>query len=640
MHPLNSPPVGDKPRLSHPLRWFPEFWEFGNRQFRSQGRLLGASLLVGIVAGLGAIVFAAACQGVVFLALHLAAGYEGGAAAGEAKMPWLPTIDHILSPGLLIILPLIGGLLSGSIVYWFAPEAKGHGTDAAIGAYHHRQGQIRARVPLVKLIASAITIGTGGSGGREGPIAQIGAGFGSLLGRLLRMSIQERRILLVAGVGAGVAAIFRAPLAGALFAAEVLYRSPEFEAEVVMPAGIASVISYCTYGLCFGWRALFDTVPVNFHDPRQLILYTGLAIMMAVLAMVYTRAFNTSEHLFGQWKFPNWLKPAVGAGLTGIIGVILYYTFGRNEHALSVLSFGYGILQDGMLESTALSAGVLIAVAVGKIATTSLTIGSGGSGGVFGPSMVIGGCAGGALGILFHQLWPQLVPHPACFMIVGMAGFFAAAAKTPFSTIIIVCEMTGGYQLLLPALWTCTVSFLLSDEQSLFSSQVEGRTRSPAHHGAFVRDVLAGLTVSQFVIRQDNEPTLVPEDPLQSVLHSLDRSSNKLLPVVSPDRRLVGVVTLDEVHLAAQSPTLPHWILAADLMRTEIEPLQLGDSLETAHENFVVYDVIALPVVDAEHRFIGLVRRSDIAFEYLRRLHGTSSPTGESGQASSNDDDL
>src|SRR5262249_24942114 len=185
---------------------------------------------------------------------------------GEVDFPWVPSLHSPFNPWLLLLVPAIGGLLSGLLVYHFAPEAEGHGTDAAIAAYHEHDGFIRPRVPLIKLVASARTIGCGGSGGREGPIAQIGAGFGSLLGGLLGFRPVERRILHAAGMGAGVSAIFRAPLAGTLFAAEIMYCSPEFEPEVILPTGLASVVSYCTFGVlayrlggtASPWRALFD----------------------------------------------------------------------------------------------------------------------------------------------------------------------------------------------------------------------------------------------------------------------------------------------------------------------------------------------------------------------------------------------
>ena len=239
---------------SHPLRWFPEFWELGRKRLRPQVRLLGLSLLVGFISGIGAIVFFGPVS-VFHYSLDSLAGYHPNHPGGEPPMFGETTTP--LRPWLLLVIPTVGGILSGFIVYTLAPEAEGHGTDAAIAAYHYHQGQIRPRVPLVKIVASALTLGTGGSGGREGPIAQIGAGFGSFLGTFLHLRPAERRILMAAGMGAGVAAIFRAPLAGALFAAEVLYRSPDFESEVIIPAALSSIIAYCTFGWAFGWEPLF-----------------------------------------------------------------------------------------------------------------------------------------------------------------------------------------------------------------------------------------------------------------------------------------------------------------------------------------------------------------------------------------------
>ena len=394
-----------RPNHSHPLRWLPEFLLLTRKRSSLQIRLLGSSALVGVVAGLGAVVFSVACQVVVRYSLDGIAGYRSDGPAGEARVAWLPESIQPFRPWLIPLSAGIGGLVSGLLVFKFAPEAEGHGTDSVIAAYHFHHGDIRARVPLIKLIASAITIGTGGSGGREGPIAQIGAGFGSVYACLLRFSPTERRILLAAGMGAGIAAIFRAPLAGALFASEVLYSSPEFEPEVIIPAGIASVIAYSTFGLFFGWGELFKTPPLEFNSAGQLVAYFVLAVLMALLAMIYTRTFYWFIYLFGQLRTSRWLKPAIGATLSGLVGVALFYVFGQNPHALSVLSFGYGILQAGFTDFDSLSASLLLAIALGKIVTTSLTIGSGGSGGVFGPSMVIGGCAGGAFGIaLNHSL--------------------------------------------------------------------------------------------------------------------------------------------------------------------------------------------------------------------------------------------
>jgi CIC family chloride channel protein len=282
-------------------------------------------------------------------------------------------------------------------------------------------------------------------------------------------------------------------------------------------------------------------------------------------------------------------------------------------------------------EGSLLLALMLLAIAVGKIVTTGLTIGSGGSGGVFGPSMVIGGCGGGALGILLHWLWPALVPHPASFVIVGMAGFFAAAAKTPFSTLVIVSEMTGNYNLLLPTLWVCALAFLLSDEQSIYSSQVESRSRSPAHQGDYVREVLTGLDVNQFVTPLEGSLILHPGDRLDKVIERLSSAPSGVLPVTDSEGHLLGVVSLEEVHQAAQSPNLRSIVIAADLMRSDVTPLRPGDRLDKALELFVENDLLALPVVDglSEQRVIGIAKRSDISTAYLRHVHGAVSQQGE-----------
>ena len=292
------------------------------------------------------------------------------------------------------------------------------------------------------------------------------------------------------------------------------------------------------------------------------------------------------------------------------------------------MSFGYGILQKSLKSEAGMTVLVLLGVTLGKILTTSLTIGSGGSGGVFGPSMVIGGCGGGALGILFHHWSSELVPHPASFMIVGMAGFFAAAAKTPFSTLLMVCELTGNYNLVVPALWVCTISFLLSDEQSLYQSQVEGRSYSPAHQGDYVRAVLAGNTVGQLLAVAPQTEPLKLGDHLATIIDRFDATARVVLPVVDSDGGLAGVIHLHELYWTANRCDAMTWILATDLMRS-VQPLTPDDSLERASELFVANDLPELPVVSKEDgkKFLGMVRRTEVARVYLRRVQGDAAVT-------------
>lgn len=603
--------------------WWPEFLVLGQRRVRSQMRILGLSIVVGIVAGLAATVFYVATEAASHFALDGLAGYRPEPApAGEIKFSWMRPTDTVFRPWLLVVIPTVGGLLAGLIIYTFAPEAEGHGTDSAIAAYHRKQGYMRPIVPIVKIIASALTIGSGGSGGREGPIAQIGAGFGSSLADMLKLRPAERRILLAAGMGAGIGAIFRAPVAGALFAAEVLYSSPEFEPEVILPAALSSVIAYSTFGAIFGWTPLFDTPDLAFGSPVQLVGYTLLALAMVPLAMLYTRTFYGITALFKQMPGPPHIRPAIGACLTGLLGVGLYFWFG-DQSVLGVLSFGYAAVQQVLVEPESMSISLLLALAVGKLLTTSLTIGSGGSGGVFGPSMVIGACAGGAIGLALRAYWPAIGADPASYAVVGMAGFFAAAAKTPFSTMIMVSEMTGGYLLLLPALWVCTVSFMLSDRRSIYSQQVESRTRSPAHQASFVRQILAGQTIAKLISTGEMR-VLEPGDSLAKVFQRFDDATIAMMPVVDENRRLLGVIDLEEVYLASQAPSLLPLVLAADLMHTDVTPVLAGESLENVYAAFVESGYQALPVVDnlEDRRVQGMVRRGEVASAYLRLLYG------------------
>jgi CIC family chloride channel protein len=424
-------------------------------------------------------------------------------------------------------------------------------------------------------------------------------------------------------MGAGIAAIFRAPLAGALFASEVLYRSPEFEPEVIMPAALSSVVSYTIFGLFFGWQPLFGQLNVAFSGPSELVGYAFLIPVVVVLAMLYTRTFYGLTALFRRIPITPKVRPAIGAFLTGVVGLLLFFSFGQNPDVLAVMAFGYGILQKAFTDPSGMAT-ILIAVAIGKLITTSLTIGSGGSGGVFGPSMVIGGCAGAAVGLGLHAISPWLAPQPAAFAIVGMAGFFAAAAKTPFSTLVIVGEMTGDYNLILPALFVCTLAFLLSDEQSLYQAQVESRSRSPAHQGSYIRDVLTGVRIDRFVPAGWTGPRLRPADPLAAVLTHFEDHGALVLPVLDEAGRLLGVIGPEELNVALQSAEAGPLIVAADLTRSGVTPLRSNDDLDRALELFVENDMLALPVIDGDRRVIGVVRRADVVGEYLKRVHAPS----------------
>jgi CIC family chloride channel protein len=582
---------------------------------------------VGIIAGLGAIVFQFLGQLVVHLTLAHFAGFAPREAAGEHGI-----FDHqhlgAFDPWHIVLIMSIGGFVSGWLVYTFAPEAEGHGTDAAIDAFHNKRGRIRGRIPVVKTLASAITLGTGGSGGREGPIAQIGAAFGSFLGEILQLSTRDRRILLAAGVGAGVGAVFRAPLAGALFAAEILYSESDLETDVIIPAATASIIGYSVYTLWLPESVrhlpLFGDKLQDYawSSPLELLPYAILALVMAFFAVVYVKVYYGTHRIFAKLPLPRVLRPALGAGLAGIVAVVLYEYCARDRRALAVMSTGYGTLQEALTQAADLGPWLLLGVGVIKILTTSLTISSGGSGGVFGPSMVIGGCIGSAVGLILQHVWPQLVQRPETFGLVGMAGFFAGCAHAPFSTIIMVSEITGSYGLLLPAMWVSTLTFVLCQPWKLYSKQVPNRLESPAHRGDFLVDVLEGLRVED-VFQRRSDIVLIPEaTSLQDIVHLLARTQQHYFPVVDTNQKIIGIFSGDDVRSYLYDQTL--WTLAnaRDVMNSHVISVTPQDDLNTAMRCFTTIALDELPVVDPRDRgtLLGTLRHQDAISAYNRRL--------------------
>ncbi|MFN8588180.1 MAG: chloride channel protein [Candidatus Eisenbacteria bacterium] len=599
--------------------------------FPSVARTVGLCALVGIVAGVGAIAFQYCCHAATRLMVDGLAGYRAVGPAGEERI-FDPSLA-LLRPWLLPVVGALGGLLTGLLVSSFAPEAAGHGTDDAIDAFHRRRGIIRGRVPLVKTIASAITLGSGGSGGREGPIAQIGAGFGSFLATRLGLEDRERRILLVAGVGAGVGSIFRAPLAGALFAGEVLYSDPDFEPDAIIPAAIASIIAYCVFSLRFGFGALFETPEFHFHSALELVPYTGLALVVALGAGLFVRLFYGLHDAFGRLRMPKPLKAAIGGALTGALGWAVFAWTGQRG-TLDVLAFGYGTLQDAMTGSVPLR--ILLLVAFGKMLTTGFSIGSGGSGGVFGPSMVIGGALGGAVGLLAQALLPGVVVQPGAYVPLGMAGFFAAAANTPISTLVMVSEMTGNYALILPSLWVCVLAYLVGRPWSLYRNQVANRLASPAFRGAAMGSVLRAIRVGEFV--RDRPLHVIPEQAAFSeVLHTCMTSSQHCFPVVDPNGRMSGIVRLGELRSLLDEDGADARLIAADLAHPPRGRIRLSDDLETALQLLMRLELEDLPVVadEDEHRALGILSRRDISVAYARGAQfgrsATTPPRASSG---------
>ncbi len=566
-------------------------------------------VLIGLIAGGGSIVFHYLCQLGFHFFLDYLAGYRPPPPHGET---------HLFSPTstpfrqwMLIIVPVLGGILSGWLVYIFAPEAEGHGTDAAIDSFHNKGGYIRGRIPIIKTIASALTLTSGGSGGREGPIAQIGAGFGSFLATKLKLSERDRRIMLAAGLAAGVGSIFRAPLAGALFAAEVLYREPEFESDVIIPAGISSVVAYCVFCLRFGWGSLFESPDFMFQNPLELGPYVILSVVLVAGGWLYVRAFYGVHNLFRRMDIPNHIKPAIGGLITGIIGYFLPHT----------LSFGYGYAQLAL--ENQLSSWFLLSLAIGKIFTTSFSIGSGGSGGVFGPSIVIGGALGGVVGRIFHNLLPDIVGHPGAFVVVGMAGFFSAVSKAPISTIIFVSEMTNSYHLLLPSLLVCSIAFLMSKRWTIYIKQVPTKIDSNAHRGEFFIDILGTIKVGE-LLDYVKKVDLIPEHmTFESFKRYFSSSKQEYFPVVDQKDRLRGIFSINDIRGIMFNGDIDKLVVMKDVATPDVIVTTPSEYLSDVLRKFTIKNLNSIPVVrDEDHsQLLGMLDRRAVIEFYNRKIH-------------------
>lgn len=599
---------------------------------RGAGKWLLLGTVLGVVAGCGAILFQMGLEALRVFSFHSLMGIQPGHPGGEP-----PDFHFPLAPSpvawLLLVLPAAGGLVAGLLVHYLAPEARGHGTDAAILAFHRRGGYIRKRVPVVKFFATIITMGTGGSGGREGPIAQIGAGLGSFLATRLGLGARHRRWLLAAGLGAGVGAIFRAPLAGAMFAAEVLYSDPEFETEVILPAAVTSIVAYSVFTAKYGFDRMFTSAGVfGFSSPLELGPYLVLALVVAAAALLYIKVFHGTEALFKRLNLWPPLKPMIGGFLTGLVGFVLFTQAG-DARVIDVMSTGYGILQDVLSEPVPqVGIGILLLVSFGKILTTSLTIGSGGSAGVFGPSMVIGGTLGGAVGQLFHGWMPQIVQHPGAFAVVGMAGFFSAAGKVPLSTVIMVSEMTGDYALLVPAVWVCALAYLVSRRWTIFGSQVPSKVFSPAHYGDFAMEIMGHTRIDE-IYKKDRKWVPIPAaTPLREVPRLTAETRQRVFPVIGEGNRLIGCFHQGELvnALHDESPDPPRHT-AQDLVARVRQTVTPEDTVRTAQRMMAGRGVDELVVVDAAdlRRVVGVVTSADVLLAYNRRMatierHGVS----------------
>lgn len=577
--------------------------------------------LLGIIAGLGAIVFYASLELTTELLTTGITGFNPPDSGDtlEKTLSWSPPDN----PLLLVLVITFACFISGVIVYRFAPEAEGHGTDAAIASFHKAGGEIRTRIPVIKTIASALVIGSGGSAGREGPTAQISAGIGSLVAKLLKLSVRDRRIAVAVGIGAGVGSIFKAPLGGAILAAEILYIR-DFETDALMPGFVASTVGYVVFCSFHGYEPTFSFPDVSIH-PIQLPFFALTGLICGFFGILYVTTFYKSREVFSRFveknNIPVYMKPALGAFITGVLAVILMEIFPEEKGAagLGILGMGYGFLQLAMYNMLPLQ--VMLVIGITKILSTSFTIGSGGSGGVFAPGLVIGGMIGGSVGVILHSIFPTIITTdliPA-FVAVGMISLFGGVSKAPIAVMIMICEMTGNYTLFFPAMVSVAISYIITGKRTIYVEQVETKAESPAHRAEMLIDVLEDIKVEEAMVPEDKVVTVSLNNTILDVMRIVEETGHLGYPVMEKGE-LAGIITFEDIEKVPVEKRAE--IPVKEVMTKEVVHVYPDDNLETALKRLVSYDVGRLPVVDRnnEKRLIGLLTRSDIMKAHAREV--------------------
>ncbi len=552
--------------------------------------MIGLGVLIGLATGYGAI----ACRWAIDALRELIFGRAGDIS---------DLVTESGTPLLTLVLPAIGGLIVAPMVFYWAREAKGHGVPEVMEAISSRGGRIRPRVAVVKAIGSVITIATGGSVGWEGPIIQIGAGFGSTIGQVLKVARRRLRILVACGAAAGIAATFNAPIAGVIFSLEIFLGDLVLITftPVVVAAVVATAVSYAH----FGEHPVFNLAEHTYKlaSVYEIPVYLLLGCVCAVGAVFFTRFVYFVEDMFDGLRVPVLLKPVLGGLGVGAIGIAMP----------QVLGVGYGTIGDTIGGNFSLQ--MLLALFVVKILATCLTIGSGGSGGIFAPALVAGALLGAGFGEVAHQVAPEWTAIPGVYAVVGMAAFVAGATHAPISAILILFEMTGDYAIILPLMIACVISSTVA--RLIFAESIY--TLKLARRGITFRlgrdiAVLRSLTVGE-VMRRD--PVAIQRGAgFDEVRRQVLGESQHVYPVLGQDQKMEGIITLDELRAVLLDDSLKDVAIARDLESPCPHTFSPDDDLAKAHEVFAGSRIDEIPVLDAAGELVGMLWERDLRAAY------------------------
>jgi CIC family chloride channel protein len=549
--------------------------------------ILGA--IVGVTGGFGAIGF----RYLIGFFQTVSYGSDGSLLELVLLTPWY----------LRLLIPALGGLVVGSVVYLLAREAKGHGVPEVMEAVTLRSGMIRKRVVFVKCLVSAVCIGTGGSVGREGPIVQIGSAIGSSIGQVLRISADRVRTLVGCGAAAGIAATFNAPIAGSMFALEIILG--DFGLATFSPIVISSVAATAVSRHFLGDAPAFIVPAYELVSAWELPLYVILGLFCAGVAVTFTRALYRVEDIFDSLKIPEYLKAVVGGLMLGMMGLLFPH----------ILGVGYPAIDLSLMQK--LSWWVMFLLVVFKILSTCITIGSGGSGGIFAPSLFLGAMAGGFFGTGVHRIFPAVTASPGAYSIVGMGAVVSGTTHGPISAILILFEMTGDYKIILPLMIACIVGSVASGQMLRDSIY----TLKLARRGVNIKagkevNVLRSISVKDVM---NPEVETVPEDlTLGRLAQKISKSKHNSFPVVNEKGHLTGVITFVDYHDVVFDEHLKDLVVAKEVATAEVVTVSLDDNLYDTMEKITLKDFSILPVVSPNNpsQLLGVLSRRDVFSAY------------------------
>jgi CIC family chloride channel protein len=509
---------------------------------------------------------------------------------------------------LIILVPVIGGLIVGPIIHFISPEAKGHGVPEVMQAILLKGGMIRPRVAFIKAIASAITIGTGGSVGREGPIVQIGASLGSTVGQFVGIPSKRLKTLVGCGAAAGIAAAFNAPIAGALFAVEIILM--DFAVAQFSPIVISSVMATVISHAFQGNFAAFSVSVYKLTSPVEIGFYFILGIVSGFVSILFIKSLYFSEDFFdNRFHIPDYYKPAIGGALIGLIA--LFFP--------QIMGVGYDSINDALHGRMLWDIAFILIFA--KIVATSITLGSGGSGGIFAPSLFMGAMLGNLFGYVVHTLFPTITAEPGAYALVAMGGLVAGTTRAPITAIIIVFELTNDYRIILPVMITCIMSTILSSRfsrESIYTLKLLLRNIS-LKEGTEL-NVMESIYVKDIYTKEFDSINAI--ENFSQVINHVIRGKVPEFPVIDNTEKLIGTISIYDVkdHLYERD-SLRDILIANDIANMNYEAVVPSDNCQTALDKMRKYDLEGLPVVNpGTDKVIGMIWSKDIHYAYNKEI--------------------